>query len=121
MLKSLKNGRCSLIFTTHFTNLDFRKPFYLCIQPLLQSPPKTRSSTSVDFHLPMLPLLDHKIIFVIPTLPSAIPQHFLTSLYLRKTIPIYICVKPNHSVYSLIKLEGNTLRLHVGIRPQHQS
>ena len=38
-----------------------------CIQPPLQSPPKVRSSTLVKFHLPISPLLVHKIILTIPT------------------------------------------------------
>ena len=46
--------------------LSFSQP-YLCIQPTLQSPPKNRSSASVNFHLPIPPLLIHKIIFTIPT------------------------------------------------------
>ena len=45
---------------------SFSQP-YLCIQPTVHSPPKTRSSTSDNFHLPTPPLLVHKIILTIPT------------------------------------------------------
>ena len=34
---------------------------------MMQSPAKTSSSTSVNFHIPILPLIVHKIIFTIPT------------------------------------------------------
>ena len=44
---------------------SFSQP-YLCIQPTLQSPPKSRSSTSIKFHLSISFLLIHKIIFTIP-------------------------------------------------------
>ena len=40
---------------------------YLCIQPPLQSPPNICSSISVDFYLPISPLLIHKIILTIST------------------------------------------------------
>ena len=45
---------------------SFSQP-YLCTQPTLQSPPKNRSSTSINFHLPVPPLFVHKIILTIPT------------------------------------------------------
>ena len=45
---------------------SFSQP-YLCIQPPLQSPPKICSSFSVNFHLPIPPLLFNKIIITIPT------------------------------------------------------
>ena len=45
---------------------SFSQP-YLCIQSTLQSPPKIRSSTSVNFHLPIPPLLVHKIVLTILT------------------------------------------------------
>ena len=45
---------------------SFPEP-HLCIQPLLQPLPKIRSSTSVNFHLPIPLLLVHKIILTIPT------------------------------------------------------
>ena len=38
---------------------------YLCMQPMLQSPAKTSSFTSVNFHPPIPPLLVHQIIFTI--------------------------------------------------------
>ena len=43
----------------------FSQP-YLCMQPPLQSPPKVRFSTSVNFHLPILPFIVHIIILIIP-------------------------------------------------------
>ena len=45
---------------------SFSQP-YSCIQQLLQSPPKTLSSTSGNFYLPIPPLLFNKIILTIPT------------------------------------------------------
>ena len=39
---------------------------YLCMQPMLQSPAKTSSFTSVNFHPSFPPLLVHQIIFTIP-------------------------------------------------------
>ena len=39
----------------------------LCIQPVMQSPAKTSSSKTVNFYIPIIPLLVHKIIFTIPT------------------------------------------------------
>ena len=39
----------------------------MCIQAPLQPPPKIRSSTLVNFHFPIPPLLIHEIIFTIPT------------------------------------------------------
>ena len=63
---------------------SFSEP-YLFKQPSLQSPPKIRSS-SVNFHLPTLPLLIHKFILTILTNASFLYQ-FLTSLFLRTTIP----------------------------------
>ena len=56
MLNSLQNGKCSFIFTTlleHTTN-DVISTI-------------NRSSTSVNFHLPIPPLLVQKIILKIPT------------------------------------------------------
>ena len=63
---------------------SFSEP-YLFKQPPLQSPPKIRSS-SVNFHLPTLPLLIHKFILAILTNASFLNQ-FLTFLFLRTTIP----------------------------------
>ena len=45
---------------------SFSQP-YLCIQRLLQSPPKILFSPSVNFYLPILPYLVHKIILTILT------------------------------------------------------
>ena len=45
---------------------SFSQP-YLCIQPTLQSQPRNSFSTSANFHLPIPPLLFHKIILTIPT------------------------------------------------------
>ena len=45
---------------------SFSQP-YLWIQLPLQSPPKTFSSTLVNFHFPIPPLLVHKIILTTPT------------------------------------------------------
>ena len=45
---------------------SFSRP-YLFIQPTLQSPPKSRSSTSVNFHYPLWTLLVYKIILAIST------------------------------------------------------
>ena len=45
---------------------SFSQP-YLCIQPPLQSPPKIFSSTLVNFHLPIPPLLFNKIILTTST------------------------------------------------------
>ena len=79
MLNSLKNDRCSFISQS-----------YLCIQQLLQSATKIRSSTSVNFHLPIPPLLDHKIIFTIrtntPFLYTSAIFHLPTS-YTKKYFP----------------------------------
>ena len=51
----------------------------MCMQPPQQSPRKTHSFTSVNFHLPIPPLLDNKIIFTIPTNICSMPQQFFTS------------------------------------------
>ena len=76
MLNSLENGRCSFIFTT----------LYL---PPLQSPPKIRSSISVNFPLPTSPLFAHKIILAIQT---NTPFYYSTkvfspSFFLQTTFP----------------------------------
>ena len=44
-----------------------RAPSFLYINPMLQSPPNNRSSISVNFNLPIPPLLLHKIILTAPT------------------------------------------------------
>ena len=74
MLNSLQYGRYSFIFTP-----------YLCIQPTLQSPSNICSSTSVNFHLPVHPLLVHKIILTIST-------NNITSAILSLTL---FCVQPS--------------------------
>ena len=62
---------------------------YFCILSTLQFPPKNLSSTSVNFHLPIPPLLVHKIVLTIPlTSPSSISQQLSTSLVLHTPIPI---------------------------------
>ena len=56
MLNSLQNGKCFFILTTlleHTTNTIIST--------------KNRSSSSVSFHVPILPLLVQKIIFKTPT------------------------------------------------------
>ena len=60
----------------------------LCIQPSLQCSPNICSSTSVNFQLPVLPLLVQEIILTIPTNTHKPPQ-FFNSLYFcfRSTIP----------------------------------
>ena len=80
------------IFSTKYANIlnkmvgapSFSQP-YLCIHQLLQSPPKISSSTSVNFHFTLPPLLVHKIIFTIPTntpfLYTIRIFHFLISAY----------------------------------------
>ena len=63
------------------------------IQPTLKYPPKNSFSTSVNFYIPIPPLLFHKIILAIPllTLPASISHQFSTPLFLCTTIPtIYI-------------------------------
>ena len=57
---------------------SFSQPF-LCIQPLLQTPPKIHSSTSVNFHLPIPFLLFNKPTLTIPSNIS----------------PPYICAQPS--------------------------
>ena len=42
-------------------------PSFLYIKPTLQSPPNKRSSISVNFNIPIPPLLFHKIILTAPT------------------------------------------------------
>ena len=60
--------QCKLcwIFYKMVSAPSFSQP-YLRIQPTFQSPPKNRSSTSANFHLPIPPLLYHKITLIIPT------------------------------------------------------
>ena len=68
-------------------------PSFLHIQPTLKHPPKNSFSISVNFYIPIPPLLFHKIILAIPllTLPASISHQFSTPLFLSTTIPtIYI-------------------------------
>ena len=70
----------------------FSQPI-LWIQPTLQSLPRNSSSSSVNFHFPILPLVVQKSSLQSPlTLPSYITQKFFTSPFLRTTIPT-ICTK----------------------------
>ena len=63
---------------------SFSQP-HLCIQPALKSLPKIRFSTSVNFHLPVPPLLVHKIILTIPSntpfLYASVILHLLIFAY----------------------------------------
>ena len=62
---------------------------YLCIQPMLQSPSKNCSSTSVNFHLLFQSYLFTKSSLQSPPKShSSIPLQFFTSFFLRTTIPI---------------------------------
>ena len=61
----LKCKICWILYKTIGTS-SFSQPD-LCIQSTSQSPSKIRSSTLVNFHLPIKPLIVHKIIFTIPT------------------------------------------------------
>ena len=66
---------------------SFSQP-YLCIKPPLQSLPKIRSSTPVNFHLPIPPFLVQKIILTISTnAPFLYTSSIFAYLFLRKTIP----------------------------------
>ena len=57
---------------------------YLCIQATLQSSPENRLTTSVNFHLPILPYLFAKSSLQSPvTSPSPILQQFFTNLFLH--------------------------------------
>ena len=77
MLNYLQNGMCSFIFMT-----------LVWMQPPLKSPPKIHSSTSVNFHHAVSPLLFKKSSLRFPlTLRFSIPQQFFTSLFFRTTIP----------------------------------
>ena len=64
ILNFLKNGRCFFILTTLFVTICIKKDF----------------SFLVNFHLPVSPLLVHKIIFTIPT--NILPLYILTIFYL---------------------------------------
>ena len=55
---------------------------YLCIQPSLQSPSITLSYTSVNFHVPILPLLVQKIILTIPTNTPHTSANFQLRIFL---------------------------------------
>ena len=62
----------------------FSQP-YLCIKPPRPSPPNMRFSTSVNFILPILPLLLNKIVLTIPNstpfLYTSAMFHFLIFAY----------------------------------------
>ena len=58
---------------------------YLSIQPPLQSPPKMCFSTSVNFYLPIPPLLIYKIML---TIPNNTPFLY-TSVILHPLIFVY--------------------------------
>ena len=68
---------------------SFSQP-YLCIQLPQQSPQNTRSSTLVNFHLPIPPLFVHKIIFATPT---STPFLYTSSIY---NLLIFGYSHPNH-------------------------
>ena len=72
------------IFCKMIGAYSFSQP-HLCIQPPLKSLPKIRFSTSVNFSLPIPPLLVHKIILTIPTntpfLYTSVILHLLISAY----------------------------------------
>ena len=78
MLNSLQNGRGSVILA-HTINATIST--------------QHSSSTSVNFYIPIPPLIFHKIILTLPTnpltLPSSIPLRVLTSLFLRITKNIF--------------------------------
>ena len=65
------------------------------MQPLLQSPPKIRSSTSVNFHLPIRPLPFNKIILTIPTNTLFL---YISAIF---NLPIFKCNHPSnlHQIY----------------------
>ena len=62
---SLKYKKCWIL--DKMINASSFSQTYLCIPSTLESPPKNRSSTSVNFHHPIPPLLVHKIILTIST------------------------------------------------------
>ena len=65
---------------------SFPQP-YLWIQSSLQSRPKIRSSTSLNFHLAIPFLFFNKIILTIHTItPPSMPQQYFTSIFLRTAI-----------------------------------
>ena len=65
---------------------SFPQP-YLWIQSSLQSRPKIRSSTSLNFHLAIRFLFFNKIILTIHTsTPPSMPQQYFTSIFLRTAI-----------------------------------
>ena len=60
----------------------------MCIQLLLQSPPKVGSSALVNFHLPISPLLVHRIILTITT-NTPLP------IYLSNFESPHFCAQPS--------------------------
>ena len=82
---------------------------YLCKQPMLQSPVK--SSTSVNFHLPVSPLPVHKIILTIPTNTPF--------LYISAILHLLFCVynHPN-KLHQNVFPTSTTLPIQVASRDQ---
>ena len=78
---------------------SFSQP-YLRIQPPLQSPSKIRFSSSVNFHLPIPPLLVHKIILTIPNntpyicLINFAPPYFCVQLSQQSAQKIFLYFQP---------------------------
>ena len=95
-------------------NMPFSQ-LYLCIKPALPSPPKILSSTFFNFHLPVPPLLVHKVILTTlnntPFLYTSLYMQFFTSLLLRTTIRT-ICTK---NIFSLTQ-PFSRFRLHQGTK-----
>ena len=90
---------------------SFSQP-YLCIQPMLQYPPKNRSSTSVNFHLPIPPLLVHKIILTIST---NIPFFSASAVF---HLPLFAYNHPNNPHQKIFSLPQpfRQFRLRQGTR-----
>ena len=63
---------------------------YLCIQPPLYSPPRIRSTTSVNFYLPIPSVLVHKTILKIP---SNTPFLYTSAIF---HLPIFAYNHPNN-------------------------
>ena len=68
---------------------SFSEPI-LWIQPTLQSLPRNNSSSSVNFHFPISPLLVHKIIFIII---SDTPLLYNSAIF---HVPLFACKHPNN-------------------------
>ena len=90
---------------------SFSQP-YLCIQPLLQSPPKILFSPSVNFYLLVPPYLVHKIILTILT-----NIRFLsTSLILQLLIVTYNLRNPIYTKSISLLQPLSQFRLRQGTR-----